>query len=469
MRRSWTSTAKALLWLSPLVLLLGWFIGFELSTQPEPVVEAQGRTGDRKLRIRDRAAASRLDRVGGRLVADYGSYLLYEVPNALAEEARRDASAELVDEYRFVLLNSGPVDTANAAGRNRRSASRERFQGKRMRLVQLVGPSRPEWLTAIRDAGAQMVAYVPHNAYLVYGDEAAAGALAELESSGRFIQWQGPYRNEHKVHPRALRAALLRSQRRSTLGRTEPATSGAEDLYAVQMVSDAEANAATIALARARSRGNVRSEFRVRNYVNLIVPLTSADMDALAGRPDVVSIQPFVVPEKADERQGQIVAGDLSGSPGYLDFLAAAGFNQQQFTQSGFAVDISDSGVDNGTTHPNHPGLYVSGNTSATSRLIYGRLEGIPLFGDTIEGCDGHGNINAHIIAGFNNGISFPFADAEGFRYGLGIAPFVKVGSSVIFAPELHVSRFSEPSSARIPRRRADQQQQLGRPRVRSL
>jgi uncharacterized protein YegP (UPF0339 family) len=432
MRRSWTSTAKAVLWLSPLLLVLG----YELTPRTEPTVEAQERTRDRKLRIRDRAAARRLDQAGGRLVADYGSYLLYEVPNAMADQARRDSAVELLDEYRFVLLNSGSVDTGSASSiRNRRAPSRERFDGKRMRLVQLVGPSRPEWLAAIRDTGAQVVAYVPHNAYVVYGDAATAGALADLESTGGFIQWQSPYRNEHKVHPRARRAALLRAQRRPSLERSESGAQPREDLYAVQLVNDAEANATTIGLVRASSRGAVRSEFRVRNYVNVIAPLTSADMDALAARPDVVSIQPFVVPEKADERQGQIVAGDLSGSPGYLDFLAANGFTQQQFTQSGFAVDISDSGVDNATTHPNHPGLYVSGNTSAASRLIYGRLEGIPLFGDTIEGCDGHGNINAHIIAGFNDGLSFPFADADGFRYGLGIAPFVKVGSSVIFAP----------------------------------
>jgi hypothetical protein len=158
-------------------------------------------------------------------------------------------------------------------------------------------------------------------------------------------------------------------------------------------------------------------------------------MDAVAARPDVVSIQPFVVPQKADERQGQIVAGDLSGSPGYLDFLGASGFTQEQFSLSGFAVDISDSGIDNATTFPNHPGLYVDGNHSAASRVVYNRLEGLAIFADTLEGCDGHGNINAHIVGGYSDGVGFPFADADGFHYGLGVAPFVRLGSSVIFAP----------------------------------
>jgi len=31
-----------------------------------------------------------------------------------------------------------------------------------------------------------------------------------------------------------------------------------------------------------------------------------------------------------------------------------------------------------------------------------------------IQGCDGHGTINAHIIAGFSDLTGFPFEDADG-------------------------------------------------------
>ena len=54
-----------------------------------------------------------------------------------------------------------------------------------------------------------------------------------------------------------------------------------------------------------------------------------------------------------------------------------------------------------------------------------------------MQGCDGHGTLNTHIIAGYNdltNG--FPHTDSAGFHYGLGLCPFVKVGSSVIFDPD---------------------------------
>ncbi|HXV65560.1 MAG TPA: S8 family serine peptidase, partial [Vicinamibacteria bacterium] len=391
--------------------------------------------------MKERSLADRLDRLGGQLVADYGSYLLYEVPESTAEETIGLPEVETLDEYRFVLLNSGPVDTRRAASGGGRQI-RESFDGKRLQIVQLVGPTRPEWLAALRDTGAEVVTYLPHNAYLVYADAASMGALAELQREERFVGWQAPYQREHKVHPRAIRSRQLRGLRKRTL---QPSSVQEQDLYAVQLIDDPAANAVTVRMVRAISKGALRSQFRIRNYLNLIVPLDPGDVDAVAARPDVVSIHPFVPPERSGERQGQILASGLSGTnPGYLDFLAAMGFTQQQFTSSGFSVDISDSGIDNATTSPNHPGLYIGGNPAAASRVVYNRLEGSPLFGNTLEGCDGHGNINAHILAGYNDGSGFPFADAEGFRFGLGVAPFVRVGSSVIFAPDYTFPSFPD-------------------------
>ncbi len=61
-----------------------------------------------------------------------------------------------------------------------------------------------------------------------------------------------------------------------------------------------------------------------------------------------------------------------------------------------------------------------------------------------IQGCDGHGTINAHIVAGFSSLAGFPFTDGDGFSYGLGIAPFVNVGSSVIFDPSFTFPSFPD-------------------------
>jgi uncharacterized repeat protein (TIGR01451 family) len=140
-----------------------------------------------------------------------------------------------------------------------------------------------------------------------------------------------------------------------------------------------------------------------------------------------------------------IISGNLSGpvpsGPGYLAWLASKGFTQAQFTNSGFGVDVSDSGVDNGTTTPGHFGLYLGGNTANPSRVMYNRLEGTPNSGSTIQGCDGHGNLNTHIIGGFNDQpMGFPHTDSTGFHYGLGVCPYVNVGSSVVFDPDFFTS-----------------------------
>jgi hypothetical protein len=154
----------------------------------------------------------------------------------------------------------------------------------------------------------------------------------------------------------------------------------------------------------------------------------------------VISIQPCHPARKQDERQDQIVAGNISGDvpagPGYLAWLAGKGFTQEQFDASGFVVDVTDSGIDDGTTSPNHFGLYSGGDTNAASRVAYARLEGTPNSPSTLKGCDGHGTLNAHIAGGYDNGAGFPFADGEGFNYGLGVCPFVQLGSSVVFDPD---------------------------------
>ena len=166
----------------------------------------------------------------------------------------------------------------------------------------------------------------------------------------------------------------------------------------------------------------------------------------IAGSGDVVSIQQWGTPRLLDERQDIIMTGSLTGNvPMGIDHfdlphrLKVSSVN----TIATFGVNLSDTGVDNGTQVPNHFGLYKSGDPTnpANSRIIYNRR--IPSGGGTIQGCDGHGNINAHIIGGYVpsgtvNGVNFeafPHADASGFHWGRGLAPFVKIGSSVIFDP----------------------------------
>ncbi|WP_225413269.1 S8 family serine peptidase [Stigmatella hybrida] len=352
-----------------------------------------------------------------RLIGDYGSFQFVQVEEAVLATLPASETVELKDESNQLLLNAGVIDTASAHGQSLRSM-KSRAAGKRLHLVQFAGPILPEWYQALEATGVQVITYLPHNAYLVYGSADAMDRLEAHVREARAIQWDGGYLDDYKLHPSALK--------------------GATPTYTVQLVRDERENATTLELIRQLQshEGRIRE---VPGYINVTASLSLPQLYGIASRPDVVSIQPYFTPRKVDERQNMILAGQITGNgpsgPGYLAWLASKGFTQAQFTASGFGVDVSDSGLDNGTQVPNHFGLYTAGDINAAGRVVYNRLEGSANSGSTIQGCDGHGTLNAHIVAGYASLSGAPFTDETGFTHGLGVAPFVKVGSSVVFDP----------------------------------
>jgi hypothetical protein len=155
----------------------------------------------------------------------------------------------------------------------------------------------------------------------------------------------------------------------------------------------------------------------------------------IARRSDVIWIEPALRPERLDERQGLILAGNFNGNQlantSYLSWLASKGITGSP----GFLVDVADGGFDKGVLDPAviHPDFLTE---SGLSRVIYARL----ILGNQIEAgsndIDGHGTINAGIVAGFNAATGFPNTDNEGFSLGLGLHPFVRLGISKIFNPD---------------------------------
>lgn len=380
-----------------------------------------------KLEVRDAGLGSQVQAAGGQLVADYGSFQLYEIESFSASLANSPQMA-VRDAYNSILLNAARLDTSQPVTQQLRKALGA-FDGKRMHLVHFAGPILPAWQDELLHCGVQIVSYVPYNAYLVYGDTASLASLQALALRARHIQWEAAYLDSYKIHPSA----------RAVDSQGRPRQIGT-DQFAIQMVADPTANPITLQLLDQLKREPIRRQESVLHYVNVVVRLSPKALDAVASRPDVVSLQPYFTPKKLCERQGQIVAGNLVGGfligPGYLPWLASKGFTQGQFDASGFLVDISDSGVDNGTTRPGHFGLYTQGLIGSDSRVIYSRLQGTRSTGSTLAGCDGHGTLNAHVICGYDDLGGFPFTDADGYHYGLGICPFVKIGCSVIFDPE---------------------------------
>jgi hypothetical protein len=395
-------------------MLMLWALAPMVSGQNAPASSATGR---HKVQVNDRALGRQMAAEGARLIADYGAYQLYDAPAAMTHLPPN--KAEMRDDYNLILLNANRLDTTTAEVKALRT-TQGGFAGKRLRLVQFAGPVQPAWRQSLLDAGAQIVSYIPQNTYLIYGDAPAVARVQAQAAATPLVQWEGAYLDDYKIHPSA-----------------RPGTAKI-DQFAIQLMTDDAANADTLKLIDQLKLAPLGPQRRVLGFVNVVARVAPAGLAQIAARPDVVSIQPYATPGKLCERQDQIVAGNLTGNvpsgPGYLAWLQSHGFSQSQF--GSFSVDVSDSGIDDGTTHPNHFGLYADGIINGTnSRVIYNRLEGKPNPGSTLAGCDGHGNINAHIVAGYDNGSGFPFEDTAGFHYGLGVCPFVSLGSSVIFDP----------------------------------
>ncbi len=208
------------------------------------------RRAGRKVRVSDPGLARELITTGATLIADYGAFQLLEADPARVAPLIQAGRAEARDEEDLVLLNTRALDTRSdeAQARNAARAPVETFAGRRLHLVQFAGPVKPEWYAALAGTGAEVVTYIPHNTYLVYGDEESLGRVRAL---GQFVQWEGPYTSDDRIHPLARPAGG--AGRTSVVG---------GDLYAVQLVADPATNEATSGSSSTRTSSRLSTPRR---------------------------------------------------------------------------------------------------------------------------------------------------------------------------------------------------------------
>ncbi|HJQ22457.1 MAG TPA: S8 family serine peptidase [Blastocatellia bacterium] len=389
-----------------------------------------------------RAAAS-----GATIVADYGSFKLFVMDNDalnIAEiERRADTATEqgaprpftVRDDFNLLLLRAGAIDTTEASAPGRfvglggASAMSAQSATPRapasddaspLRLIQFVGPVKSEWLRALRASGLEPIAYVPNNAYLVRGSATATASLMRAAAHEQFVQWEGPFADDYKIHPRLKE--MMREQADAVVN------------IAVQIATDANAqDAATAADVKAARRlaSAVRLDAHpVLNFINMRLTVSASKITELAALAGVVNIEPWSEPQLFDERAAQVVAGQLASDfkaptgPGYMNWLQAHGFT----SRFNFVIDVTDTGLDRGATTPDklHAAFL---DASGQSRVAYARDYTSDLDPGDVAG---HGTINMSIAAGMAT--ADPDArDSGGYNYGLGIAPFAMIGSSRIF------------------------------------
>lgn len=370
---------------------------------------------------RDRDVLASLLRHGTQPLVDYGSFhLLQASERALAalEPGQRDR-VWIRDEFNLLMLATIPFDTTVGEPPippQQRLTARE---GKRLHLIQFIGPVKEAWVDALLQAGdVRLVTYLPYNAYVVWADSTALEAIRGLAGLRPFIQWQGPYHPYYKLHP----------------GLKETVQAG-EVTVTVQVVRHPDANR-SVNLIQELANAVVRQPYEIRQYVNLTVRVPVTQLNRIARLADVFAVEPWQPPRLLDERQGQILAGNLDATgtrpiaPTYLAWLASLGFSTDPADYP--IVDVIDDGFDNGSaTAPAHADFYLNGDPANPSRVAYARdltTDGNP------HGIGGHGNINIAIVGGYNETGGFPYEDSDGYQRGLGIAPYGRMASSKVFS-----------------------------------
>ncbi|HEX6125377.1 MAG TPA: S8 family serine peptidase [Pyrinomonadaceae bacterium] len=339
--------------------------------------------------IADRENAAKF----GRIVEDFGSFVV------LAKNKNLDMSRSGLDVTKlettlhlpgtsFEPIEDPRPETVNP------DEDAPRGQGKRYYVVQFGGIANDDWLDSLRDAGVEVLQYLPHNAFFVHGE---TSAVARIAGHSR-VRWVGGYEARDKVSREA----------REFAGRGESQTASFDvAVFANQNLGQ---------LASVIGGRMIAASRLSNNFFNVVrVELSESDLDRVAAIEGVFRIDPYIRPAIEDERAAQIIAGNFS-SPTVLN---AAGYNPlTQFGVDGTGVTVMVS--DDGVSIPGNGGFYL---TAANT------VDG-PLRGATPGADGGHGHINASIIAG---NTPFGILDPTGYNYGLGIAP----GANIINIPFL--------------------------------
>jgi subtilase family protein/Big-like domain-containing protein len=357
---------------------------------------------------------------GGSVIEDYGEFALMSAPVEAAAQVSilSNAGSSVRDDMNLVLLRAHTFDTTIEGSEvSTTSMGDAEPADKQLYLVQMVGPVKKEWVNRL-ESEAEIVSYIPNNAYLIRASSAGVEAINNLKASDRsFIQWMGAFKPEYKIAP-------------------EIAFDSDDEITVTAQFADAQSAAGEIEqLASSVAASLMDESAAAPSFTNAHIRVRPSRLAEIARKNSVVWIEPWTAPELHDERQGLIVSGQYSGNqlsgPGYLSWLNTRGLA----TTPDFIVDIADTGMDKGDLDPQviHKDFL---NPAGLARVAYARYVGLPGIEGTFNDTLGHGTINAAIAAGYNITSGFPYKDDAGYSLGLGIHPFMKIGVSRIFAPE---------------------------------
>ncbi|MCA0350835.1 MAG: S8 family serine peptidase [Chloroflexi bacterium] len=413
--------------LRPLILLL-LLVGLGLYPNQAPIATgamAHSALGQTKLLLPQSANNQRqqVQQAGGRLLVEYPSMSLWQVPDQ--QLARLDSAVLNFARPDFdqLALRGLTLDTRQAQTELNipQHLRQTRSAGEQYWLVQFIGPVKDQWLEQLTAIGLEISIAMPQNGFLVWGDAAELAALDQLATTSPIIQWTGAYHPMYRLAP-SLRDLRVADQQLLDV--------------TIQYHNGAQAEQ-TLALIQQQASQIYWQPSTILRFKTLSAQLPVAALHTLAQRPDIYNLEPWVAPEMLDEAQNQIMAGNIvqqngkiePSGPGYLAWLASKGFPTDPAAYP--IVDIVDSGLDAGLlTQGLHPDGYYLGNPQAAPRISYINNCTSDALGDDYGG---HGSLNVGIVGGYNAAAGFPYEDANGYQFGLGVSPYGRLAATKIF------------------------------------
>ncbi len=144
---------------------------------------------------------------------------------------------------------------------------------------------------------------------MVYGSAQALQKVEALAANKSVTQWDGDYTAALRLDPAITRSRNSANAKNGAAKR--PNLSAKEnEQFTIQLVEDAAENKTTLALINQLKLEPIITQQSMLGYVNVRVALPKdAVINQIAERPDIVSIQPWIVPQKRDERQDIIMTG----------------------------------------------------------------------------------------------------------------------------------------------------------------
>ncbi|HMQ03902.1 MAG TPA: S8 family serine peptidase [Pyrinomonadaceae bacterium] len=337
----------------------------------------------------------------GTIVEDYGRFVVvarhrsFSAKNLGLDEDEITTTVHLPGAV-FEPLKSPPPGSLRLG----RAAT---SNGKGYYIVQFGGTVTDEWMKSVSDLGVEILQYVPHQAFFVYGESEAIARLADHSR----VRWIGSYGADQKLSS-VVKDQLAAARGGKALARgISPieTTKKASAVFDIAVFSRADLSNFIKELVGQHSAAVIQTTPIQNNFFNLVRVEAALDkIEAIAAMPDVFTVEAFVRTRNEDERAGQILGGN------YIDATTILGPSfdpQAQFGADG--TNITVSVVDDGVGIPGDGGFYIS-----SLNAVNGPLRG------TTSGALGHGHFNATLIAG-----STPFGALDNlfYNYGKGIAP----------------------------------------------